>query len=759
MKDGGYRLAPFLVAGGLALLGSVAGPLAGQTSRPEVRAIRFEGNQVYGNDALSRAIVNRQTACRNVFLTPLCAFGVDFAIDRRYLDPDELPRDALRIEAYYWLRGYRDARVEMNRTDGPDGVTLTFAVEEGQPVLVESLEITGAEEVDAPGLLDDLPLSVGRPMSSLRIEAVRDTLVSRLREVGYAHADVFSGFNIPADSHSATVDFIVDPGPVTRFGEVSVEWTPESQTHLDETSVRRMVPFSQGNLYRFSQLVEGQRNLYSLELIQAARVTEARDTLARDTVIPVNIRITEGDVHRVRTGAGWSTADCFSGDARWASRNFLGGARRLSVRARISNILAPQLNDFVCSQVGSGDFTRLNGQASVELIQPWVFSPRNSLTTNAFIERQSVRDAYIREAIGFTVALSRDLGRQATATVSYQPALTRLAAGEVFFCISFLLCTAEDIDAFSSANWLSPLGLNLALNRSNRLLNPTAGYSMALDLEYAAGWTGSDFAYRRALGEAAGYLGLGERTVLAARVRAGMVRPGAFSGAGSPSGSVPADLVHPQKRFYAGGAASVRGFPEYGLGPRVLNASALELLSVPGGESEPVCLPEELAAATCDASALPSQDFVVRATGGTRLLEGNLELRFPLRGANFQGATFVDVGQVWDQGAKLDFGELEVTPGVGVRYFSPIGPIRVDVGYRFRNAESLRVLTNAIEPCTVVPGNGNGCLEPRRVDGSSGAIPWIASEDLLPLGPEVEYGGVDSFWQRLQLHFSIGQAF
>ena len=758
MRAVGFRLSLLLAAGGLVVFGT-GGALAAQTSRPEVREIRFEGNERYSDGVLASAIVNRQTSCRNWILVPLCAFGAEFATDRRYLDPDELPRDVLRLEVYHWVRGYRDARVEMTRTDGPDGARLTFTVTEGEPVLVQRLEITGAEEVDASGLLDDLPLSVGQPMSSLRIQAVQDTLVSRLREVGYAHAEVFSGFNIPADSHSATVDFIVDPGPRARFGEVNVEWTPESQSNLDETSVRRMVPFSEGNTYRFSQLVEGQRNLYSLELIQAARVTEERDTLARDTIIPVNVRITEGDVHRVRTGAGWSTADCFSGDARWASRNFLGGARRLTVRARITNILAPHLNDFVCSQVGTGQFTRLNGQASVELIQPWVFSPRNSLTTNAFIERQSVREAYIREAVGFTLALSRDLGRQATATLSYQPALTRLAAGEVFFCISFLLCTAEDIQAFSEANWLSPLGVNLGVNRSNRLLNPTAGYSMALDLEYAAHWTGSDFTYRRALGEAAGYLGLGERTVLAARVRAGLVRPGAYAGAPSPSGTVPDDLVHPQKRFYAGGAASVRGFPEYGLGPRVLNASAQDLLSVPGGEMSPVCLPEQMLDASCDASTLPSDDFVVRATGGTRLLEGNLELRFPLRGAQFQGATFVDVGQVWDQGVKLDLGQLEVTPGFGVRYFSPIGPIRVDVGYRFRGVEFLPVLTNALDPCEVVAGNANGCLTPRAADGSETPIPWIASEDLLPLGPLVSYGAAEHGWSRFQLHFSIGQAF
>ncbi|MEJ2540770.1 MAG: BamA/TamA family outer membrane protein [Gemmatimonadota bacterium] len=747
---------------GLALVLAISGtsPAAAQTSRPEIVDIRFEGNQVYGDGALEAAIVNRETSCRNAFLLPLCLFGIEAAVDRGYLDPDELPRDALRLQAYYWLRGYRDARVEVERDDSGDGVALTFRIVEGEPVLVEELTIEGTEDVAAEGLLDDLPLSVGEPMSSLRIEAVRDTLVSRLREVGYAHADVFSGFLIPADSRAATVDFTVDPGPVARFGPIQVGWAQEGTPQLDEITVRRMVPFSQGSLYRFSQLVDGQRNLYSLDLVETARVTEQRDTLARDTIIPVNILLTEGDLHRVRTGVGWSTADCFNGELRWTSRNFRGGARRLTARGRISNILAPNLNDsFVCSGVGSDEFTRLNGQLAVELIQPFVFSPRNSVSASAFVERQSVTNVYIREAIGTSIAFTREIGRQATLAFSYQPALTRLEAGEVFFCISFLLCTAEDIQAFSSANWLSPIAATLALNRSNRLLNPTAGYSVALSLEYASSYTLSDFVYARALGEVAGYLGLGERTVLAARVRGGNVRPGAFRSRGRQNSSVPDDLVHPQKRFYAGGAASVRGFAENQLGPRVVNSDVENLLGVPTGETEPLCLPEQVVDGSCDGSGLNPDDLVVRATGGTRLLEASLELRFPLYGNDVQGATFLDVGQVWDQQSEVELDGLELTPGVGVRYFSPIGPIRLDVGYRFRGAQPLPLLTNAIEPCTVVPGNANRCLTPRTADGTSAPIPWTATDDLRPLGPRVLFGGGNSFWDRLQLHFSIGQAF
>ncbi|HSG46652.1 MAG TPA: BamA/TamA family outer membrane protein, partial [Longimicrobiales bacterium] len=665
--------------------------------------------------------------------------------------------------AYYWLRGYRDAAVDtaLVRHDGT--VEVDFTVTEGEPVLVDSLGFFGLEELNVPGVLSDLPLEVGDPLSAIRMEAVKDTLVSRLREVGYAHAAVFSGFFIPTGSRLADVTFDVDPGPLARFGPVRVEWLPgpdgEVDPELEEVTVRRMVPFREGGLYRFSQLVEGQRNLYNLEIIRTAQVQTVMDTLVLDTIIPIRIRVTEGDLHRVRAGAGWSTADCFNTEAQWASRNFGGGARRLTVRGRVSNILAPQLSQSVlCRQAGEGEFAKLTGQASVELVQPFVFSPRNSLTTNVFVERQSFPEVFVREALGATLALTRNLGRQATLTLSYQPALTRLEAGEVFFCISFLLCTDQDIDVFQSANWLSPVGLTVALNRSNRLLNPTAGYSLVLGLEHASEATFSDFSYNRAVAEATGYVGLGERTVLAARVRGGIVRPGTFDLPVSAT-----RVSHPQKRFYSGGASSVRGFGENRLGPRVLSVAVERLLEVPQGGTAPACLPEQVFQSSCDASPVDPSRLAVRPTGGDALVEANLELRFPLLGDDLQGTVFLDVGQVWardqDRQLSVDFSDLEATPGVGVRYFSPIGPIRVDVGYRSQGAEDLPILTSTIRPYD--PGTDllGDRLRVRGADGTNVTLDWVETQDLQRLATPVLFGGGDTFWRRLQFHFSIGQAF
>jgi outer membrane protein assembly factor BamA len=751
----------------LALVGGLVGamPAQAQTSRPEITRIRFEGNRVFDDDDLRSAIYNRETECKQLVFQPLCWMGVEAALDRRYLQPREVPLDALRLQAYYWLRGYRDAAVDtaLVRDDGTVGIE--FRIDEGEPVLVGRMEVFGLEDLDIPGVASDLPLRVGDPLSAIRMEAVKDTLVSRLREVGYAHAAVFSGFFIPADTRSAEVTFDVDAGPVARFGQVSVEWLPgpdgDLVPELDETSIRRMVPFRAGGLYRHSQLVEGQRNLYSLEMVRTARVRPLGDTVALDTIIPVAIQIGEGDLHRVRAGGGWSTADCLNTEAQWASRNFRGGARRLTVRGRLSNILTPQLNgSALCRQAGTEPFDVLNYQVSAELVQPWVFSPRNSLSATAFVERQTLPDVFIRKATGFTLAFTRALGRQSTATLSYQPALTELEeAGEVFFCVSLFLCTADDRQVFAGKKWLAPVVLSLGLNRSNRVLNPTAGYSLALDLEHASRFTGSQFGYNRMVGEITGYVGLGEETVLAARFRGGVVNPGIFK---TQQDSFA--ISHPQKRFYSGGAGSVRGFGENRLGPRVLSVRVPRLVEYQPDGSR-VCEPEEVVDGTCDplgADAAALRYFEVRPTGGDALLEANLELRFPFLASDLQGAVFVDAGYVWprerNEHISIDLSDLELTPGVGVRYFSPIGPIRVDVGYRFREAENLPFFTGALRSCDAATER---CLEVRGPAGTPIELDWVATSDLTQLQEVsgVRFGGGRGFLNRLQLHVSIGQAF
>ena len=736
---------------GLFLLpGAAAGQREEPRGRPEITGIRFDGNRTFPTDTLTRAIVNRATECRTAFFKPLCIVGVGFADDRHYFHADEFPRDAIRLRLYYWQHGYREAQVDTaTRVPAEGAVELVFAITEGQPVRVDSIAVVGGEDIEDPSFVLGLPLKKGDPLSGIMIEATRDSLESRLHEAGYAYALVLLRTDLPTGSYSATVTFDVDPGPRARFGPIQILGIRE----LSEDVVRRMLGFREGGLYGPAKILDARRNLFSLEIVQYARV----DTVSAaplDTIIPLRVEITEGYEYQVRAGAGWSMAECLTSEAQWTARNFVGGARRLQVRGRVSNVLAENLQNPFCSQAGVGAYGRLNWLTAVDFNQPRIFSPRNSLTLGVYGERTSLPDVFVRKAVGVNAALVRSLGRNVSLALSYRPQVFRLEAAEVFFCTSFLACAPSDIGILQGANWLAPIGANLSANRTDNLLDPRSGYRGGLDLEHASPWTGSNYAYERALVELSLFRGVGADGVIASRLRGGWIKPGVFTrlqGGG-------AAVVPPQKRFFAGGSNSVRGFAQSRLGPKVLTVSVARLLlpDTMNGQSVPVCTVAEVTMLTCDAGVLSPGAFTPQPTGGTRLLEANLEYRFPLTARAFQGVVFADFGQVWAEGQKVSLGDLAWTPGFGVRYYSVIGPIRLDLGYRSTGGEHLPAVTSQVAPCVVDSVVAENPCTPLFPGASTG---FARASYLAVLQPLVPFDDQLSFVERLQLQFSIGQAF
>ena len=257
------------------------------------------------------------------------------------------------------------------------------------------------------------------------------------------------------------------------------------------------------------------------------------------------------------------------------------------------------------------------------------------------------------------------------------------------------------------------------------------------------------------MAELAGFFGLSTDLVLAGRIRAGWLQSGPFQGIATTSGASPSRIAHPEKRFYAGGSNSVRGYAQNQLGPHVVSLE-VERLLLPQGDGTPICLPEEVLALACSAAGLPETLFSARPTGGTRLVEGNVELRFPFLGA-LGGVAFMDFGRVWDGTDRLGATQTAVTPGVGMRYDTPIGPIRIDFGYRGNPIRDVPVVTSQVRRFDAD--------QDQPVDrigaGGPNELYWVKLEDLALLDPLVRFRGGDDkpWWRGLQLHFSIGQAF
>jgi len=725
----------WLCIGCLTLL--APGPLSGQMGLREVTSLRFEGNHQFSDRALASSIITRETDCRSFIFYPFCLAGAGFALDPYLFSEREFRRDNARVRLFYWMRGFREAVVDTVVTrSGDDQVQILFKVQEGEPIRAERVAFEVDGELPDSAVLEDLPMKEGEPLSLVALDATRDTVETRLKNQGFAHAEVLLRYGIDSETpHSADVTFEVYPGPLTRYGPLNIHvWrTDGRQPTVDEPVVRRLLPFRQGDVYREYLQFAGQRTLYNLDIFRYVSV--ARDSLAPvDSILPMSVQLEEGDIHNVRAGGGLSTAECFNVEARWGSRNFHGGARRLQITGRVSNILTGNLKGTaLCGDAGSpktDEYDALTGSVSLDFTQPWFFSRRNSVSATLFAERQSIPDIFVQEAVGMGLGITHALTPNTLFGVSYRPRLSRLDSYETFFCSAYLICDLAGIDALSGENLLSPVGVSISQDRRDQILNPTRGSYALVDVEKAAKWSFSDFRYTRLISEVTWHVQGPVGGVVAMRVRGGWVGSQGFRGLSGEGAS--SELVHPEKRLFAGGANSVRGFPQNGLGPQVLYLNDPSKLEDPGLGSD-ACTEASIEDRSCDPGPLAQKDrgaFDLRPLGGTRLLEGGVELRVPVSGSLWENAVFVDFGQVWNETSSPS---LEVTPGVGVRYFSPIGPIRVDLAYRLGGGQDLSVLT------------------PRP----------SSEKELVFLEKKVRWNADLSRWSasRFQLHLSIGQAF
>lgn len=717
------------IAGLLAAAAAVAAvPATAQTVRsPEVTVLSFQGNEAFSDSELEAVIQTRETKCATFVLSWLCAISdLGFAHRRAYLDTLAVSADALRLRTYYTLRGYFQASVSDIVRREPDRARVYFTIEEGQPTPIESLEIRGlpptisAEEADrliGPG--------TGDRFDQLLLEAGKDSLVRAMREQGHIEALILQDAQRDLGG-PARITLDVSPGPRFRVGEVRIDGADA----IGEGVVRDLMTIGPGQYFRPSRVEDSQRNLFGLEAVRFASITTTRQTddgaAVADSIVDLRVQITPAATRAARGGLGWSTVECFQTEARLTNRNFFGGAKRLEVSARLTNIFSQQLGgSFPCADVGTDpDFRTLNFSLRTELAVPVFFSGRNSFRATVFGERETVPDVFIREGVGAQFAVTRRLRRDMTATLSYLPEFTGFdeQSADIFFCVNFGFCAPEDIVTVTQSRWLAPINASWLYNRTIGTIQPTGGYYLTAELENAGPLTGSEYDYFRTTIQGANFKALESDLVLGMRLRAGFVEPtrGPLS---VIDGSREAEIIHPSKRFFAGGSQSVRGFGQNLLGPRVLVADQLE-----------DCPDEFLEPCVARLAAEDPGAFQQRPIGGNASVELSFELRQTLTPI-WAFVLFVDAGGVYEDIGKL---KLPVwTPGFGIRYNTPIGPLRLDVGYDPSGPAELPVVVS-LENGSLVELRDPVVFNPFTFDD-----PSLLKE----------------LWRRFQIHISIGEAF
>lgn len=731
-----------LATGILSAVPAIAQSSQATPSNPEVTRLTLKGVHAVDADELRMNIATDESHCNSVLLRPVCVFSKSpLFYTHVTLNRAELSRDMLRVMVFYFRRGYRDTQVDTAVTsDGHRSVHVTINVNEGKPTLVSQLSVVQDSTVLNRGDLRGTHRpQKDRPFNLIQLDSTLALLDSRLWDLGYSDAVIDTAVAIDTTAKTANITIKINPRWRSRVASIKVQGNKGVSTR----TIMKSLSFKPGALYRRSDVLASQRALYESNLFRSAAIEIPQTD---DSLKHVVIDLQEAPPRDARYSAGFNTVDFIQVAGHYAEYNWLSGAKRLTLDATVGNLFAHSLNgngifyDVGKTAVGGSESQYLapTYTASADMRYPWFGSPNNEAAFGVFAHRRSAPGIYVDRGYGLSATFTRTITPRGPLSLNYRFEETNTQAGDVYFCVNYGVCDAPTLEALRARQHLSPLALTFSVDRTDNTFEPRNGVRTQFALEHASSYTLSDFRYNRGTGDFAGFIPIGRHSVIGGHLRLGLVSALASTSqaVGIQNNTLDADgILNPRKRFYAGGSQSVRGYAEGQLGPRVLTISAAKLLA--NDAANPQCTAATIVKCNPNGN-FKDRDFDPRPLGGNRLIEGSVEFRFPLFGPLI-GATFVDGAYLaQNTSPTLPKSKAAVTPGVGVRYMSPVGPVRIDVGLNPTSSETLPVVTEDIAN----GGNGLVTLDTPRV-----------------YSPSLQSGGLNSILARLTLHLSIGEAF
>lgn len=716
----------------------------------EVRSLKFIGNRAHTSYALERGIATTaSTWWRRTFRV----FGQRYCLDSLAA----LVEDSARLDYHYRRTGFPDVQVRPSIIPlGGNRVAVEYRITEGDPMVMDAVSVVWEPAVtDSVRFTRGLPIEVGDRFDIRALEAARDTIRRRLLNNGYPQAEVLRNFDQFPSQHRATVEYVVIPGAKQWIGAIDIPapqpFSRSRSSRIDTERVREVLGVSEGDLYNESALERAGRGLFDTEAFRFVGVEIDSASLRDGTDSLVNVRVTlhESQLLATRASIGWANLDCLRAQVNHTNYNFLG-LRRLDLNARVSKVGTSSPTEWaqsLCTRELLNDEVSdtLNYYVGTTLSQAALFGLRIVPSISVYSERRSEFRAYLRESpIGVIASAQRGVGSQLPMVWSYQLEYGRTTAQPAFFCAVFNVCEAEVRQRLERYTRSAAVGWAVTRSRVNSVTNPTQGIISRLDLRHASPVVGStrDASFNRATLDATWYApSLGG--TLVARLRAGTVLGSrlALTGSSAPT------FIPLQERLYAGGPNSVRGYRQNEMGPAIYVPNGFSIEAVDDTLQYWRANPDSVGDRTVP-------------TGGDNVIVANVELRMraPAYPELAQYALFIDAGQVWNRGRAgtgVNFADIRVTPGVGLRVFTPVGPLRIDVGYNpYRRPAGPAYITDISGNLICVsPGNTlrvrvdpDGALPPRQIDEGDCPATYVP-----------RFG--TTFWNRLTFQFSIGQPF
>jgi outer membrane protein insertion porin family len=583
---------------------------------------------------------------------------------------EALEEDRLLVEDVYHQQGFATARVGV-RTEvlapPPGGaevpVKVWIEIAENARTVVGSVRTSGNESVAESELTSPLGLQPGSPFFLTQMALDRDQIQLLYANRGYRNATVEGNPGPSPDGTRADVVFTVREGPRFFVDHILIVGNLRTKT----STIERELQLKPGDPLGLDKVVESQRRLAALGLFRRARITELAHggEAKRDLVVTVD----EAPVTTIGYGGGLEAGQRIRRtEAGGLAREQLEVAPRAFFEIGRRNLFGKNRSINVFSRVGlrpqnasrSIDTPTAAGYGLSEYRLLGTFrEPRVwGTTADAFLTgtaEQQLRASFNFARRAFSAEIARRLTPTVSASGSYQIQRTELFDEQIAPADQLL------VDRLFPQVRLSSFSSSIIRDTRDDPLDPSVGHYLSANGQIAARRIGSEVGFAKTFltGQMFRTLPGARRTVVATAVRVGLAA--GFQGDAGPFAVDLRDLPA-SERFFAGGDTTVRGF-------------ALDQLATP---------------ATIDANGFP--------IGGNGLVILNAELRIPVVGG-FGVVGFFDAGNVFARSSDISVADLRGSVGFGMRYKSPIGPIRIDWGFKL---DRLEFASGVREPLTAL---------------------------------------------------------
>ena len=479
----------------------------------------------------------------------------------------------------------------------PEGraVPVVIAIDRGDLYHLRKVTIEGMVPAEAQSALQ---LASGAPANAADVVAAQARLLAALQEAGYAIAEVPDPTVYADDAaHVLDVTYHAVAGPKVEIGKISFE----GLSGVNEEFVSEALTVHTGDSYKPSAIESARQALVATGVFTAVNV-RAGELAMEGNRIPLTFTFQERPAHAVGLSGTYSTDLGIGLSASWSHRNLFGNAEQLNLTAAGTGL-------------GGNATGSVGYRFGAQYIKPMFLRMNQTLQFDASVQRQDLL-AYDQNAYNAGVTLRRPLFGQwkGSAGIGFmQDEVVQEGTDRIYQLLSFPLTATYDSTGIGD-----PLADPLHGIRASFAVTPTESF----------GARNNTFFVFQAL--ASTYVDLSQdgRSVLALRGLAGSV-------IGASNFDLP-----PDQRLYAGGSATVRGFPYQSIGPLFSDGNPI---------------------------------------GGTAVDAGTAEFRQRLW-RDYGAVAFIDAGQASAEGVPFT-GDWRVGAGVGARYYTSIGGVRVDIAF------------------------------------------------------------------------------